>query len=241
MEPQTAINTATPANTAPVKAAVICLILAWIFALLPIPLISMMGMTVMNVAALILAVICMSKSAVKQGVGILAGSLVGTPIMYFLGLALMSAGILSAGVASAITDHSNRTAQSTQPKQQPKTIPQETANAPSGAKELAGKWKGQFTYKNGAKADFTMTLANPNGSLINGDMSEIDPNTKQSISSVISGNVSQDAVSFKQVYSGQPEVTCSGKYSKISNQITGQCSVSNMSADFTAKKETGWL
>lgn len=235
MENQTTIDVSAK-NMAPVKAAVICLILAWVFALLPIPFISMMGMIVMNIAAFILAIICMSKSAVKHGVGVLAGSLIGTPIMYFMGLALMSA-----GVASAITGHSKRTAQETQPKQQAQAKSQEAASTSDEALDMAGKWKGQFVYPNGAKADFTMTLANPSGHLISGDMTEVDPNTKQSLGSVISGNASQGAIAFKQIYSGQPEVACSGQYLDSSKQIKGVCSVGNQSAEFVAKKETGWL
>lgn len=236
MENQTTTVAVPVTNTAPVKAAVICLVLAWVFALLPIPFISMMGMVVMNIAAFILAIICMSKSAVKPGVGVLAGSLVGTPIMYFVGL-----GLMSVGVANALVDHSKVAAQVQ--RSAPQVENSASANAAIGASELAGKWKGHFVYPNGVKAEFTMTLANPNGSLINGDMSEVDPNTKQSVSSVISGNFgsASNTLAFKQVYSGQPEVECTGKYTGDSKQIIGVCSAGNIRADFVAKKEGGWL
>ena len=236
MENQTTAVAIPTSNSAPVKAAIICLVLAWVFALLPIPFISMTGMIAMNIVAFILAIICMSKSAVKNGVIVLVGSLIGTPIMYFLGLALFGSVL-----GNAMTGYNKRAAQVAQSKQQAQAKPREAANTPSGATELAGKWKGQFVYPNGVKADFKMTLANPSGNLINGDMSEIDPNTKQPVSSVISGNVSQNTVAFKQIYSGQLEATCSGQYSETSKQMTGRCSVGNMSADFTAKKNMGWL
>lgn len=219
------------ANSAPVKAAVICLIIAWVFALLPIPFISMMGMIVMNVAAFILAIICMSKSAVKHGVGVLIGSLIGTPIMYFLGLA-----ILGAGIGNAISGHSKQVAQSAHAKQKSQS------DEPVKASEFSGKWKGQFAYPNGAKAEFTLTLNNPSGNLVNGDMSEVDPSTKQLVSSIVSGEIESDMIEFTQRYSGQSqEATCTGQYSKISKQILGRCGAGNQYADFTAKKETGWL
>jgi len=82
-----------PQSTAPIKSAVICLMLAWFFALLPIPFISFGGMIVFNIAAFILAILCMSRNSVKSGIGILAGSLIGTPIMYFIGLAILAAGL----------------------------------------------------------------------------------------------------------------------------------------------------
>lgn len=238
MENQTTAVTSPITNSAPVRAAVICLVLAWVFALLPIPFISMMGMIAMNIAAFVLAIICMSKNAVKPGVGVLAGSLVGTPIMYFIGL-----GLMSAEIASAVADHSKQVAQVSQSKPKAQIQNSVAASTSAGASELAGKWKGHFVYPNGIKADFTMTLANPNGSLISGDMSEIDPNTKQSVGSVISGNFGQppNTLAFKQVYSGQPEVECMGQYAAASKQISGTCSAGNIHADFVAKKETGWL
>ena len=83
-------------SAAPVKVAAICLALAWVFALLPIPFISFGGMLVSNMAAFILAILCMSRNSVKSGIGVLAGSLIGTPIMYFIGLAVLASGFAHA-------------------------------------------------------------------------------------------------------------------------------------------------
>lgn len=239
MENQTTAIAAPAINTAPVKAAVICLILAWVFALLPIPFISMMGMIVMNIAAFILAIICMSKSAVKNGVGVLVGSLIGTPIMYFLGLA-----ILGAGLSNAMTGYNKRAAQVAQSKQQAPAKIKEAEDESVKASEMAGKWKGQFIYSNGVKANFTMTMANPSGNLINGNMTEVDPNTNQSVSSIISGDFTPliNSIIFKQRYSGQPEeATCAGEYIVSTKLLRGNCSVGGQGAAFEAKKESGWL
>ena len=224
-------------NTAPVKAAIICLVAAWGFALLPIPFISMMGMAVMNVVALILAIICMSKNAVKHGVGVLVGTLIGTPIMYFLGLAILGGAI--GGAASSYGNYNQKIA-AEKAKVKVKETPPVLAESVDSS-DLVGEWNGQFTYPSGVKADFKMTLANPNGSLLSGDMSEVDPSTKKMVGSVISGNVSRGEISLKQVYSGQQEASCSGRYVDSSKQIVGQCSAGNVSAAFTATKKTGWL
>ncbi len=229
MENQATVTT----NTAPVKAAIICLVVAWIFALLPIPFLSMMGMVVMNLVAFILAIICMSKNAVKHGAGVLIGTLVGTPIMYFLGLAILGGAI--GGAASSYSNYNQKVASA-----KAKEVPPVVAESVNSS-DLAGEWSGQFTYPNGVKADFKMTLANPNGSLLSGDMSEVDPSTKQMVNSVISGNVSRGEISLKQVYSGQQEASCAGRYVDLSKQIVGQCSAGNVSASFTATKKTGWL
>lgn len=245
MENQTTAIAVPANNTAPVKAAVICLILAWVFALLPIPFISMMGMIAMNIVAFILAIICMSKSAVKHGVGVLVGSLIGTPIMYFLGLALFGSVL-----GNAMTGYNKRAAEVAQSKQQTQAKQQAPAKTKDAedesvkASEMVGKWKGQFIYSNGVKADFTMTMANPSGNLINGNMTEVDPNTNQSVSSIISGDFTPpiNSIIFKQRYSGQPEeATCAGEYSVSTKLLRGTCSVGGQAAAFEAKKETGWL
>lgn len=233
MENQTAVISAS--NSAPVKAAVICLILAWIFALLPIPFISMMGMIAMNIVAFILAVICLTKSAVKPGVGVLVGSLVVTPLMYFLGLA-----VLSAGLGGVIEGYNHRAAQVAQSKLQGQSS--DVADASVNASDFAGKWKGQFSYSHGVKADFTLTLANPTGNVINGDMLEIDPNTKKSVSSIVSGEVTANTFHVTQKYSGQSqEAVCLGQYSASSKQLAGACTIGKQSAEFSAKKESRWL
>lgn len=230
------------AITAPVKAAVICLVLAWVFAVLPIPFISFGGMIVFNIAAFILAIICMSRNSVKPGVGVLAGSLVGTPIAYFVGLA-----ILGAGIASSLKSYD---ASAAYPVQKVPTTAIQTAKsasvAASSVADLVGKWKGHFTYpsRNGTTtADFVMTLSTPGGDLLSGDMSEIDPNTKASVRSVLSGSATGNSISFTQNYGGKaPDGKCVGAYSAIAKEVVGTCSVLNQHADFSAKHEkTSWF
>lgn len=245
MENQTTAIAAPAINSAPVKAANICLILAWVFALLPIPFISMTGMIAMNIVAFILAIICMSKSAVKHGVGVLVGSLIGTPIMYFLGLALFGS-VLGNAISSGYNKRAAQVAQSKQqaPVKQQAPAKSKEADESVKASEMAGKWKGQFIYSNGVKANFTMTMANPSGNLINGNMTEVDPNTNQSVSSIISGDFTPliNSIIFKQRYSGQSEeATCAGEYIVSTKLLRGTCSVGGQGAAFEAKKETGWL
>lgn len=244
MENQTTAIAAPAINSAPVKAAVICLILAWVFALLPIPFISMTGMIAMNIVAFILAIICMSKSAVKHGVGVLVGSLIGTPIMYFLGLALF--GSFLGNTMTGYSKHAAQVAQSKQQAQAKQQTPAKSKDADESVKasEMVGNWKGKFIYPNGVKADFTLTMANPSGNLINGNMTEVDPNTNQSVSSIISGDFTPliNSIIFKQRYSGQPEeAACAGEYIVSTKLLRGTCSVGGQGAAFEAKKETGWL
>lgn len=198
-------------NSSLVKSAIICLVLAWIFALLPIPFISMTGMTVMNIVAFVLAIICLTKNAVKAGVWVLIGSLIGTPLMYFLGLA-----ILGAGLGSAVSGYGKHVAQT-----------EESA--------LAGDWTGQFTYDNGAKADFKMVLKGARKDAFSGNMSETDPRSKQSVHSTISGNLVDSTIIFTQKYRGQPDVTCSGLY-KANTIELGTCVAGTQSVTFTARK-----
>lgn len=202
-------------NSSPVKAAIICLVLAWIFALLPIPFISMVGMSVMNIIALILAIVCMSKNAVKPGVWVLIGSLVGTPIMYFLGIA-----ILGAGLSGVVNGYNHRAVQVAQQ---------------SGASSLAGQWTGQFTYEKGAKADFKMTLTSSGKDSFFGNMSETDPRSKRSVHSTLSGDLVANSIIFTQKYNGQPDVTCTGTLKENAIEL-GTCVAGAQSVAFVARK-----
>ncbi|MFY2764436.1 hypothetical protein [Arenimonas sp. MALMAid1274] len=81
-------------NTAPVKAGWIVLGLAWLLFLVPIPGLGILGWAV-NLAALVIAIIVITKDEVAHGVGQLVCSIVVSPIVYFLGLILF-VGVLGA-------------------------------------------------------------------------------------------------------------------------------------------------
>ncbi len=94
----TAASTETP--KAPVKAMWICMALGWVFFLLPIPgTVFIAGP--LNVAAFILAIVCLIRSRVGQGVIGLAGTTVVSAIIYFIGLALLGAGLAGAATEGA--------------------------------------------------------------------------------------------------------------------------------------------
>ncbi|MCL2871373.1 MAG: hypothetical protein FWF41_00045 [Betaproteobacteria bacterium] len=77
--------TQPPAKKAPVKAMWIVLILAWIFFLLPLPGTGLFIACPLNLAALILAIICLTRSNVAQGVIGLVGALVISTVLFFVG------------------------------------------------------------------------------------------------------------------------------------------------------------
>jgi len=72
-------------NQSIVKSAYIALALAWIFAILPIPVLSYLGFVISNLTAMILGVVSLTKDEIKTGVIVLVGAIVGSPIMYLLG------------------------------------------------------------------------------------------------------------------------------------------------------------
>lgn len=74
-------------NTAPVKAGWIVLAVAWVLFLIPIPGSGLLGWAA-NLAALVIAIIVIAKDEVAHGVGQLVCSIVVSPIVYFIGLAL---------------------------------------------------------------------------------------------------------------------------------------------------------
>lgn len=79
-------NAAEPA--APLKAAWICLGMAWFACLLPIPGLSTLAATVFNIAAIVLAIIVIVRKRIAAGIVLLVCATLGTAIVYFAGAAL---------------------------------------------------------------------------------------------------------------------------------------------------------
>ncbi len=83
------------ATKAPVKAMWICMLLGWLLFVLPIPgTIFLAGP--LNLAAFILAIVCLVRSRVGQGVIGLVGTTIVAAVVYFIGLALLGAGLAGA-------------------------------------------------------------------------------------------------------------------------------------------------
>lgn len=79
---------------APVKAMWICLILSLVLFIMPIPGTIFLALPV-SLAALILAILCIARGRVGQGIIGLIGTTVGAGIAYLIGLGLMAGGILA--------------------------------------------------------------------------------------------------------------------------------------------------
>jgi hypothetical protein len=76
-----------PRESAPIAAGWITLGVTWLLFLVPIPGLGLLGW-LGNLAAFILAIIVMARGETAHGVGQLVCSLVVSPIVYFIGLAL---------------------------------------------------------------------------------------------------------------------------------------------------------
>lgn len=226
---ETSIPQMVQQNSAPVKAAFICLLLAWAMAILPIPFISMGGMIVFNIIAFILAIICMTRNAVKSGGLVLAGTIIGTPIMYFMGYALIGLFGASALIgASALSGHAKEINQAQASS---------SFSSPSNQAVIvrSGKWEGKFIYPKGAEAPFTMNIIASSGS-VSGDISETDPKTNQPVNSTISGSINNNRqIHFTQDFGAQhPKVKCNAEYDAASKSMAGKCTAAGQSANFTA-------
>lgn len=79
------------------KAAWILLIIAWVCFLIPIPGTSMFLGWPINLVAFILAIVAMAKGGTMKGLLQLLLSLVGSPIVYFIGVSLLGAAVVAAG------------------------------------------------------------------------------------------------------------------------------------------------
>lgn len=72
----------------PVTAAWVCIVIGWLFFLLPIPLVSIAVGGLFLSIALILSIVVLAKGTIGQGVLQILVNLIGSPIIYFIGLAL---------------------------------------------------------------------------------------------------------------------------------------------------------
>ncbi|WP_408951441.1 OB-fold protein [Lysobacter sp. Hz 25] len=94
----TGAPTSSTPNTAG-RAAWICLAIAWIAFLLPIPGIGVFIGWPLNLVAFILAIVAMSKRGALGGLWQLLASLIASPIVYFIGLAIFAGVVGAAGEA----------------------------------------------------------------------------------------------------------------------------------------------
>lgn len=85
---------ATTENTAG-KAAWVCLAIAWIAFIVPFPGTGLFIGWPLNLVAFILAIVAMSKSGASAGLWQLLASLILSPIIYFIGIAVL-AGVIGA-------------------------------------------------------------------------------------------------------------------------------------------------
>lgn len=97
MNATTVSSTSTP-NTAG-RAAWLCLAIAWITFLVPIPGIGLFIGWPLNLVAFILAIVAMSKRGAFAGLWQLLASLIASPIVYFIGMAIFAGTVGALGAA----------------------------------------------------------------------------------------------------------------------------------------------
>lgn len=74
----------------------ICLVIAWVTFLVPIPGIGIFIGWPLNLVAFILAIVAMSKLGAGSGILQLLASLIASPIFYFIGIAVLAVGLFGA-------------------------------------------------------------------------------------------------------------------------------------------------
>lgn len=86
-----------PPKSAPIMATWICLLIAWVLFLVPVPGAGLFVGWPLNLVAFILAIVVMTRGRTVAGLIPLISSLVVSPIVYFIGLAIFTAVIGSSG------------------------------------------------------------------------------------------------------------------------------------------------
>ena len=90
---------AAPQGNTAGRAAWICLAIAWVTFLVPIPGIGLFVGWPLNLVAFILAIVAMSKHGAGAGLWQLLASLIASPIVYFVGIAVLAGFFGAAGKA----------------------------------------------------------------------------------------------------------------------------------------------
>lgn len=86
----TSTAVAAPQDKSAGRAAWICLIIAWALFLVPFPGVGLFIGWPLNLVAFILAIVAMSKRGAVAGIFQLLASLIVSPIIYFVGLAVLA-------------------------------------------------------------------------------------------------------------------------------------------------------
>lgn len=93
-------TTSASGSPAASHAAWICLAIAWICFIVPIPGIGLFIGWPLNLVAFILAIVAMAKRGAMSGLIQLLASLIASPIIYLIGLAIFGAAVTSVGEAT---------------------------------------------------------------------------------------------------------------------------------------------
>lgn len=88
----TDVNTPSGRNSAG-RSAWICLAIAWLCFLIPVPGTGVFAGWPLNVVAFILAIVAMAKGGAKKGLFQLLGSIVLSPVVYLIGVGILAAAI----------------------------------------------------------------------------------------------------------------------------------------------------
>lgn len=83
-------------DTSLVKPAWIVLIVGWVIMLLPIPMTGWLGGVIAGIGGCILAIVNLVRGVVGIGIAQLLCALIVTPIVYWIGLAIFGASVVSA-------------------------------------------------------------------------------------------------------------------------------------------------
>lgn len=87
-------------RAAPIKATWVCLVLAWVLFLVPVPGAGLFVGWPLNLVAFILAIVVMARGRTAGGLIPLICSIVVSPIVYFVGLAIFGATVAGVGQAA---------------------------------------------------------------------------------------------------------------------------------------------
>ncbi len=142
---------------APKLMAVICLLLAWFFAVLPVPIISTLLTIAFNVSAFILAIICLSRNTLTLGISVLVGTIF-TFVLYFFSYPFL----IGSAFLSSMKEH-----------RIPAASQHITTSGIGTEASTNGTWNGEYFYSTMPSVKFSVELKEDNRKSISGQSKEI--------------------------------------------------------------------
>ncbi len=199
---------------APKVIAIVCLLLAWLFAILPIPLISTLLTVAFNIVAFILAIVCLTRQAMILGISVIIGTAF-TIILYVSSYPLLFG---SAFLAASKTGHLS-------------SKPLFAAQSHRDTEALIdGAWAGEYFFSKMPSVKFSVNLSENKDRSITGKSKEVVRlnDREETIEAEWTGTRTRENIRLDKIFTinnTQQKIRYEGNLASDRSRISGNWSI----------------